>query len=195
MKGLSFISILLLFTAFSLIHQIAKAQNLVTSIFKESKQFVGMQYNPYFYYLHHLWEPNNIQNDKTKVYALRYGIEAAKNLYGGVDVSGMWYKNEIGSHGYEFKPGIFGRYSFFGEKQVQILIEPSIYYQFGKYHYPFFEDSDLSRNKFGWYASAGMGINLYKKKVTLDLMVKYSPDVMFEGYHFVPTYKLNYHFN
>ncbi len=193
MKYISF------FIAISLIFFIenpAHAQKRIFSVFKENRQFVGVQFNPYFSSFNGLLETSyNSGKLKTKVYALRYGIEAAKNLYGGIDVSGMWFKNGKGYHGYEFKPGIFGRYNFFERKKVQILIEPGIYYLFGNYHYSIMADPDWSRNKFGWYASAGMGINLYKKKVTLDLMVKYSPDVMFEGYHFVPTYKLNYHFN
>ena len=106
----------------------------------------------------------------------------------------MNYKEESGNRYFEFKPGVFGRYVFFVEKNVQILLEPGIYCLFGNYHFQMMPDPDWTINKFGWYASTGMGINLYKKKVTLDLMVKYSPDLWFEGYHFAPTYKLNYHF-
>ncbi|MBL7905904.1 MAG: hypothetical protein JNL22_12855 [Bacteroidales bacterium] len=173
----------------------AFAQNRISTIFKENKQYVGVQFNPYFSYFHKLFETSYYSSSsKSKVYTLRYGNEFTKNLYAGVDVSGMNYKEESGNRYFEFKPGVFGRYVFFVEKNVQILLEPGIYCLFGNYHFQMMPDPDWTINKFGWYASTGMGINLYKKKVTLDLMVKYSPDLWFEGYHFVPTYKLNYHF-
>lgn len=46
-----------------------------------------------------------------------------------------------------------------------------------------------------WYGSAGIMVNLYKEIVTLDLMVKYSPDYLFlRSRTIVPSYKLNFHF-
>lgn len=193
---MKFAKLSLYFMAFCLLLNMpAFAQSPIATIFKENSQFVGVQFNPYFHSLDKLWDFDSYPGKyKTKVYSLRYGIEFNKHLYGGVDVSGMWTKNGNGIHGSEFKPGIFGRYNFFGEKKVQLIIEPGIYYVFGKYHFPMFSEPNSSIKKFGWYTSAGMGFNLYKKKVTLDLMVKYSPDIRFEGYRFVPTYRLNYHF-
>ena len=79
------------------------------------------------------------------------------------------------------------------KKKLGVLIEAAFHYKLEAYKYLSHSESG-KRDGIGWYAATGLGINLYKKKVTLDLMVKYSPDVLFESQHFVPTYKLNYHF-
>lgn len=172
-------------------HMAAYSQKPIANIFKKNKQFVGIQFNPYFFYLGDI----TYYRYKSRVFGFKYGIELYKNVSIGPEFSNLNYKYiSDGARASQSNIGLFARYLLLGKKNVQILIEPGIYYLFGKYHYPSIEESDWSRNEFGWYASAGMGINLYKKKITLDLMVKYSPDVQFEGNHFAPTYKLNYHF-
>lgn len=173
------------------IEQKVHAQSIFTNIFKENRQFVGVQINPYFFYLGDI----TYHRYNSKVIGFRYGMELYKNVSFGPEFSNLNYKYiSDGSRATETRIGLFARYGLLGEKNVQILIEPGLYYQIGRYHSFMMADPDWSKNKFGWYASAGMGINLYKKKVTLDLMVKYSPDLLFEGSHFAPTYKLNYHF-
>lgn len=167
------------------------AQNRIATMFKENRQFVGVQISPYFFYVGDITYPRY----NSKAYGLRYGMELYKNVSFGPEFSSLNYKYiNDGSRGSQTNIGIFARYALLGKKEVQILIEPGFYYQIGKYHTLMMSEPDWRWNKFGWYASAGMGINLYKKKVTLDLMVKFSPDIWFEGYHFAPTYKLNFHF-
>ena len=174
-----------------LLSNLTNAQSIVATMFKENKQFVGVQINPYFFYLGDI----TYHRYNSKVIGFRYGMELYKNVSFGPEFSNLNYKYiSDGSRATETRIGLFARYGLLGEKNVQILIDPGLYYQIGRYHSFMMADPDWSKNKFGWYASAGMGINLYKKKVTLDLMVKYSPDLLFEGYHFAPTYKLNYHF-
>lgn len=184
------------------IEQKVHAQSIFTNIFKENRQFVGMQFNPYFSSIDRLLETSYYPGKpKIKVYAIRYGIEVPENLFLGADLSFYDSKtNGAGERYFEFKPGVFGRYIFFSRQSVSIITELGGYYRFINFNFPNSENipsevlDELKKPKPGWHASAGMGINLYKKKVTLDLMVKYSPDVVFEGYHFVPTYKLNYYF-
>jgi hypothetical protein len=180
----------------------AYSQKSISTIFKENRQFVGVQFNPYISSLDKLWETSYYPGrSKTKVSSLRYGIEVPKNLFLAVEMSFYHSKNkEFGERYFEFKPGILGKYIFFSKQNVSIITELGGYYRFISFDFPEMNNypqdiiKEAKKPKPGWYTSAGMGINLYKKKVTLDLMVKYSPDVWFEGYHFVPTYKLNYHF-
>jgi hypothetical protein len=180
----------------------AHAQSRIATMFNENSQFVGIQFNPYINSLDRLWQTSYYPGkSKIKVYAIRYGIEVPKNLFLAVDLSFYNSKNKANSEYYfEFKPGILGRYIFFSKKNVSIITELGGYYRFISFDFPGINNyppdviEELKKPKPGWFTSAGMGINLYKKKVTLDLMVKYSPDIWFEGYHFAPTYKLNYHF-
>jgi len=166
------------------------AQRAKSDISFNRKQFVGAQLNPYL----HALEDIAYLRYNSKVFALRYGVEFTKNLYSGPEISGMVEKydnNMFSSSKLNF--GIFTRYTILGIRKICPLLESGIFYQSGKYHSQARPEPDWKKDKVGWYASAGVGINLYKRKVTLDLMVKYSPDVQFESTHFTPTYKINYH--
>ncbi|HAH59520.1 MAG TPA: hypothetical protein DCL86_15360 [Bacteroidales bacterium] len=129
-----------------------------------------------------------------KVFCLRYGVEVTKGLHLGSQYFFIGGINDFFQvENKTSNLGIFGKYDLISGENVGLLLETAFHYKCEKYKDHSDKDSG-KRDGIGWYTSAGMGINLYKKKVTLDLMVKYSPDVMFEGNHFAPTYKLNYHF-
>ena len=184
-------------------HKLAFSQKQATNIFKDNRQFIGAQFNPYYKTIDQLFETDYYQGkSKVKVYAIRYGIEVPKKLYLGVDLSFYNSKNKERNERYaEIKPGLFGKYELFGKNNFSFVTELGGYYRFINLDFPELHNyppevlDEMKKPKPGWYAATGLGINLYKKKVTLDLMVKYSPDVLFESQHFVPTYKLNYHFN
>jgi len=167
------------------------SQNPVSSVTFEKQQFVGLQLNPYLYEIADI----SYLRYNSKAFAIRYGLKVYKELSLGTEVSGMysshddgWYKSS------RTNIGLLARYAFLTDRPMRILVETCTYYQFGKYYQDGLPEPDWSNNKFSWYGSAGIGIKLYKNKVSLDLMAKYSPDVQFEGTKFVPTYKINFHF-
>jgi hypothetical protein len=63
-------------------HMPAYSQKSISTIFKENRQFVGVQFNPYISSVNRLWETSYYPgSSKSKVFTLRYGNEVIKNLY------------------------------------------------------------------------------------------------------------------
>jgi hypothetical protein len=171
--------------------KLAFSQKQATNIFKANRQFIGLQANPYYFNLGDI----SYHRYNSTMFGFKYGMELLKKTAFGAELSVLNYEHSYdNSKAQEVNIGLFGRHILLGKKNVQFLIESGLYYQYGKYRSYILTEPNWNKNKPGWYAATGLGINLYKKKVTLDLMVKYSPDVLFESQHFVPTYKLNYHF-
>jgi hypothetical protein len=166
-------------------NNLTTAQGIVTNNIFKNRQFVGVQSNPYY----------TVHKSTCQIITLRYGIEAYKNIYVGPEVSGFFYKDKEGNTGSEYNAGIYAKFIFFSSMKIKLLLEPGISYKYGKYQIYHFENPDFSKKKKDWYGSAGIMVNLYKEIVTLDLMVKYSPDYLFlRSRTIVPSYKLNFHF-
>lgn len=197
------ISVLILML--SLMHFSSRAQSKISNMFTENKQFIGLQFNPYLLAI----EDISYMRYKSKVFAVRYGMNVIGNLSIGPEISGFYEKaKDLRYNVSKTNLGIFARYTFFEQSGLRPIVESSVYYQHGRYHDALQFPENWRINKFGWYGAAGMGVNVYKKKVTIDLMIKYSPDVQFKflksdpsdpfrhkNYYqkFVPTYKINYH--
>jgi hypothetical protein len=161
------------------------SQKSISTIFKENRQFVGVQINPYL----------TAHKSRSQIFTLRYGIETGKNIFVGPEVSRFYYKDKEGNTGSEFNAGFFAKFIFLNSMKIKVLIEPGINYKYGKYQIYHFENPDISRKKLDWYGSAGIMVNLYREKISLDLMVKYSHDNLFlRSRRVVPSYKLNFHF-
>ena len=181
----SFISFSAATLIFTFLHLISFSQKQATNIFKDNRQFAGIQSNPYF----------TMHKSNCQILTLRYGIEIHKNIFSGPEISGFLYKDKEGNTGREINTGLFMRFVFFDSKTIKVLIEPGISYKYGKYQIYHLQNPNFSKHKLDWYGSAGISINLYREKVSLDLMVKYAPDYLFlRSRTFVPSYKLNYHF-
>ena len=166
-------------------NNLTTAQVIVTNNIFKNRQFVGVQSNPYY----------TKHKSTCQIITLRYGIEAYKNIYVGPEVSGFFYKDKEGYTGSEINAGLYAKFIFLNSMKIKVLLEPGINYKYGKYQIYHYENPDISRKKLDWYGSAGIMVNLYREKISLDLMVKYSHDNLFlRSRRVVPTYKLNFHF-
>ncbi len=175
----------LIVTIFILCSSLTNAQSVDTTLLKGSRQFVGVQLNPYL----------TKNRSRCRTFTLRYGIEIYKNLYVGPEMSAFFYNDRSGNTGSEINTGLFARMTFLNSKKIRIIVEPGLNYKYGKYLIYYLEQPGYSTRKIDWYGSAGVNFNLYKKKISMDLMVKYSPDYyLLRATKVVPTYKLNYHF-
>jgi len=106
---------------------------------------------------------------------------------------------QSGLKGNTISLGIYSRYTFLRLKSIKPFAEISAYYSTSK---TIILDENLIQNgndqftnsKIGYYFAPGFSIKLYKSKVSLDLMLKMSTTDLINGSHFVPSYKINYHF-
>lgn len=151
---------------------------------------VGIQYNPYLN--RNLFSYDTREN----VYAIRYGL-GYNGITIGLELFGHTFKypykgNTIGL-------GIYSRYTFLRTKRVKPFAELSGFYSKSKGI--IVEESliqngndQITNSRKGYYLAPGLSIKLYKSKVSLDLMLKMSTADLINGTHFIPSYKINYHF-
>ncbi len=151
---------------------------------------IGIQYNPYLN--HNL----NSYDTRENVYAIRYGLG-----YNGITI-GLELFNYTFKYPYKGNTiglGIYSRYTFLRTKSVKPFAEISGFYSSSKGiivdEYLIQDGNDqITNTKIGYYIAPGFSIRLYKSKVSLDLMLKMSTADLINGTHFIPSYKINYHF-
>lgn len=158
-----------------------------------TKHIIGVQYNPYIN-----TKSFSFPYPKQYTYAIRYGYRTSPNISFGSEISGNYLKNEIATST-SFNMGVFIRASSLVQKSISPFAELSAYYQIGK---TIITDASLildsedtfNNNQFNYYFAPGLSINLYKKRLTLDVMVKVSTIKFFFGNNITPAYKLQFYF-
>lgn len=182
-------SLLLLILSSSLFA--AAQENILEHPESKFTHSIGIQYNPYLN--QSTFSSESIQN----VYAIRYGLG-----YNGTTIGLELFDYTYSQHaakGNTIGLGVYARYAYLRSKSVSPFAEISGFYSSSK---TTILDERLiqegvdqyTNNKMGYYIAPGFSIKIYKTKVSLDLMLKMSTSDLINGTHFVPSYKINYHF-
>jgi len=162
----------------------------------DKNQSIGIQLNPYFD--SHLFERTFIK----PVFALRYGYYLTKNFTLGPEISGYYIttlKNQTDFNLSYLNLGAFFRYSILPESRVKPFLEISTYYTF--YH---FKSDDIvtmegvgkdERKEFlSGYLSPGISVFSKSRRISLDLMYKFSNKYFVNDHKSVFSYRLNINF-
>lgn len=155
---------------------------------------IGIQINPYSLE----FEDVTSRVYKSYIMGLRYFIGKETGLSLGPEVSRFYYYYDFFDEKIDiYNIGLFARYV--SDQGVKIVFEAGSFYRFGETQDVTWSARDKVINtksvgEISWYGSAGFNVNLYKDKLSLDLMAKYNPNLTFGGSHFMPTYKLNFRF-
>lgn len=157
------------------------------------KHSIGVQINSYIYL-----DNISMSIDFPRiVYALRYGYRF-DNFTLGLELFDWTHKNHS-SKGNTIGLGVYSRYHFLQSKKAKPFVELNGYYAHSKteiYDTSLFLDgrNETVNNRFSYFVAPGISINLYKNRLTLDLMVKMSTERLQSGNHFDPSYKIVFHF-
>ncbi len=173
------------FSGFAQEHQIQKAK-------PHFQHFIGIQLNPYL--------NQSFFNGDIKQYpfALRYGWMAPSGISFGPEFSGHFgHSSSANWHVLNF--GMFFRYTFLKQKNVSPFVEAGGFYRTGKLtitdsRQPEENGQSTIHNGFSYYVAPGISINLYRKKLLLDVMVKFSTDRFLNGEYFIPSIRIVYRF-
>ncbi len=163
------------------------SDNKGSSVYKKNQ--IGIQFNPYIN--QQFFDFKNMNT----VSALRYGYRFTKNITTGIEFSCNFPIN-IGSgqrfNYFNYRIGLFSRYSILAEKRFQIFAEGSPYY-FHSYT-EYITSPDYKFNKFGFYVAPGISLYSRRKKISFDLYYKLSNLPFVNGNKSVISYKVNYNF-
>ncbi len=135
-------------------------------------------------------------------FAIRYGYHINENITLGAEASGfyMFYLTpgirDVKS--YSLRLGPYGRYTLFPDKRVNLFAEANVYAAYFRFipgSDPVFDNMD-ERKAFGLSAYAAPGISLMTKnrKVSLDMMYKFSDRTSEYGRQHGFSWRLNFHF-
>jgi len=158
------------------------------------KNSIGLQVNPFFdghLFNHEFYSP---------VYALRYTLGIKEHITLGPELSGFYtktYVDDFTTGNINF--GGFFRYSFLPQSRIKPFVEVSSYYT---YHYwrnfpgITLDDTDPNGSKSFLSGYVAPGITLFSKsrKISLDLMYKFSNKPFVNGEKSVFSYRLNFWF-
>lgn len=156
------------------------------------QHFMGIQFNPY---LNSSFFSGDI---KQYPFALRYGWMAPLGISFGPEFSGF-FGNSSSANWHVLNFGMFFRYTFLKQKNVSPFAEASGFYRTGKLTItngmqPEENGQTTIHNGFSYYFAPGISINLYRKKLLLDVMVKLSADRFLNGEYFIPSIRIVYRF-
>lgn len=162
----------------------------------EKKQSVGIQLNPY------------IDSDLTDgnfikpVFALRYGYNLTKNFSLGPEISGHYVttlRDQTDLHISAINAGAFFRYSILPDSRIKPFFEISPYYTF---HH--FKSSDIvtmegvgkddRKEFFSGYLSPGISLYSKSRRLSFDLMYKFSNKNFVNEHKSAFSYRLNINF-
>jgi hypothetical protein len=162
----------------------------------DKNQFIGIQINPYFD--SQLFEGSFIK----PVFSLRYGYNLTKNFSLGPEISGYYIttlRDQIDYHTSVFNAGAFFRYSILSDSRIKPFFEISPYYTFSH-----FKSSDIvtmegigkdeRKEFFSGYLSPGISLYSKSRRLSLDLMYKFSNKGFVNGHKSAFTYRLNINF-
>ncbi|MBK9388777.1 MAG: hypothetical protein IPN68_00815 [Bacteroidetes bacterium] len=129
--------------------------------------------------------------------ALRYGNRITKNLTSGIEFSCSFplHYNVSIINFFNYRVGIFARYTYPAYSRFQIFAEASPYY----FHYwreitATYNPVPIRADKFGYYAAPGLSLYTKNKKISFDLFYKFSNLRFQNGKKSVFSYKVNINF-
>ena len=167
---------------------------VISSSQSVDKNSIGLQVNPFFdghLFNHEFYSP---------VYALRYTLGIKEHITLGPELSGFYtktYVDDFTTGNINF--GGFFRYSFLPQSRIKPFVEVSSYYT---YHYwknfPEITLDDTepngSKNFLSGYVAPGITLFSKSRKISLDLMYKFSNRTFVNGEKSVFSYRLNFWF-
>lgn len=180
MKKTAFILLLALFS----VSTIVLSQGIEKTIPPVYRNQVGVQLNPYL----------NHGSLDGLVYGLRYGYKLSKPITIGAEVSGIFPAFNYYIKHYNYKVGLFARYTILTEKRIQPFIEAAHFFahtyipQAGTY-------PERTMNQFGLYVAPGLTLYTRNRKYSMDLYYKLyiHPSDMYYHENTI-SYKFNFHF-
>jgi hypothetical protein len=158
------------------------------------KNSIGLQLNPFLdehLFNHEFYSP---------VYAFRFTFGIKEHITLGPELSGFYTKTYVDDYTIgNFNVGGYFRYSFLPQSRIRPFLEVSSYYT---YHYwkngPDItsDDTEPNGNKSFLSGYVAPGITLFSKsrKISLDLMYKFSNNTFVNGEKSVFSYRLNFWF-
>jgi hypothetical protein len=167
---------------------------VISSSQSVGKHSIGLQLNPFFdehLFNHEFYSP---------VYAFRYTLGIKEHITLGPELSGFYTKNYVDDFTFgNINVGGYFRYSFLPQSRFKPFIEVSSYYT---YHYwknfpeITFGDTEPNGSKsfLSGYVAPGITLLSKSRKISLDLMYKFSNKTFVNGEKSVFSYRLNFWF-
>lgn len=164
---------------------------------QESKSHsIGLQFNPYMDSF--LFEGTFIK----PVFAARYSFNLNQHLSAGPEVSGSfvhWNSNQGDMNISNLNLGGFVRYSFLPASRIRPFLEFSPYYTFGHIKSTSIQTQegigmDKHSEALNFYLSPGLTLYSKNRKISLDLMYKFSNKTFINDKKSVFSYRLNFNF-
>jgi hypothetical protein len=170
------------------------SQDSHDSIRSYRKNQIGLQLNPFLN--KSLFQTGGLRY-MTTVAALRYGNRITKNLISGIEFACSFpinYKLSYINY-FNYRIGIFTRYTYPAYSRFQIFAEASPYY----FHYwreitATGNPAPIRADKFGYYVAPGLSLYTKNKKISFDLYYKFSNLMFQNGNKSVFSYKVNLNF-
>lgn len=134
------------------------------------------------------------------VYALRYTFSLGDNLNFGPEASGYWLKSKNDTYSSsDFRISAYARYSFLQGSRIRPFIEGSAGYtfyrqEFGPTFVPYGSEPRDHGSYFSWYAAPGVSLWTKSRRMSLDLMYKFSDRYFVNGNKSVFSYRVNFWF-
>jgi hypothetical protein len=169
-----------------------KSENQDITTYKKNQ--IGIQLNPV---INDQLFDTQIMNT---VAALRYGYRITKNLTTGFEFSCSFPININSSqfsyfNSFEYKTGIYARYSILSERRFQIFAEASPFFShYWKELTSSFDLTPYRSHRFGYYVAPGLTLYSKSKRVSFDLYYKFSNFPFSNGKKSVLSYKVNFNF-
>jgi hypothetical protein len=164
------------------------------------KHTIGIQLNPaYQSFEEIIWHDDN---NKTMVFAIRYGMRIKPSLSVGLEFSGFnlkIFQNETAIHSINsFNYGAFTRFSVNKFQHIKPFAEASFYYTYNKgwlipEHQT--EREYVSDGFIGGYIAPGVSFCLFKDRIRMDIMYKFSPRYLVNSKKSVVSWRISYNFN
>lgn len=168
---------------------------MISSSQSVSKHSFGLQLNPYVdghLFNHEFYSP---------VYAFRYTFGIKEHITLGPELSGFYTKAYANDFTFgNINVGGYLRYSFLPQSRIKPFIEASSYYT---YHYwkngpEIVYGGNLepngSKSFLSGYVAPGISLFSKSRKISLDLMYKFSNRTFVNGEKSVFSYRLNFNF-
>jgi len=167
---------------------------LISSSQSVGQHSFGLQINP-------LVDKNLINHESYKpVYAFRYALSIKDHITLGPELSGFFMKTYVDDFTIgNINIGGYFRYSFLPQSRLKPFIELSSYYT---YHYwkngPEITFGDMepngSKSLISGYVAPGISLFSKSRKISLDLMYKFSNKTFVNAEKSVFSYRLNFWF-
>jgi len=181
---------ILLLVPMVLLSQDSEIKEITT--FKKNQ--IGIQLNPF---INDQFFDFQIMNT---VSALRYGYRITKNLTTGFEFSCSFPININSSqfsyfNSFEYKTGLYTRYSILSERRFQIFAEASPFFShYWKELTSSFDLTPYRSHRFGYYVAPGLTLYSKSNRVSFDLYYKFSNFPFLNGNKSVLSYKVNFNF-